>query len=82
MLEDMVVEILNSKTLQGLMRAFRIEDLPIESKILTKALDEASLPIQNETVTLASISYQNFFLQVGTASRLEERTLETHSLFF
>lgn len=23
-----------------------------------------SLPIQNETVTLASISYQNFFLQV------------------
>lgn len=23
------------------------------------------LPIQNETVTLASISYQNFFLQVG-----------------
>ncbi|PRQ49761.1 putative protein translocase subunit SecA [Rosa chinensis] len=23
------------------------------------------LPIQNETVTMASISYQNFFLQVG-----------------
>lgn len=25
------------------------------------------LPIQDETVTLASISYQNFFLQVGPA---------------
>lgn len=27
------------------------------------------LPIQNETVTLASISYQNFFLQVPNPAR-------------
>lgn len=27
--------------IQGMMRAFRVEDLPIESKMLTKALDEA-----------------------------------------
>lgn len=29
------------------------------------------LPIQNETVTLASISYQNFFLQVWTIALLQ-----------
>lgn len=29
------------------MRAFRIEDLPIESKMLTKALDEAQRKVEN-----------------------------------
>lgn len=29
------------------MRAFRVEDLPIESKILTKALDEAQRKVEN-----------------------------------
>ncbi|RYQ89542.1 hypothetical protein Ahy_B09g096120 isoform E [Arachis hypogaea] len=32
---------------QGLMRAFRVEDLPIESKMLTKALDEAQRKVEN-----------------------------------
>lgn len=31
----------------GLMRAFRVEDLPIESKMLTKALDEAQRKVEN-----------------------------------
>lgn len=29
------------------MRAFRVEDLPIESKMLTKALDEAQRKVEN-----------------------------------
>ncbi|XVF32999.1 hypothetical protein REPUB_Repub17cG0130500 [Reevesia pubescens] len=32
---------------QGLMRAFRVEDLSIESKMLTKALDEAQRKVEN-----------------------------------
>ncbi|KAL1321450.1 hypothetical protein HN51_066268 [Arachis hypogaea] len=32
---------------QGLMRAFRVEDLPIESKMLTKALDKAQRKVEN-----------------------------------
>ncbi|KAH9313111.1 hypothetical protein KI387_028146, partial [Taxus chinensis] len=31
----------------GLMRAFRVENLPIESKMLTKALDEAQKKVEN-----------------------------------
>ena len=34
-------------TPQGLMRAFNVEDLPIESKMLTKALDEAQRKVEN-----------------------------------
>nr|GFC69284.1 protein translocase subunit SECA1, chloroplastic [Tanacetum cinerariifolium] len=30
-----------------MMRAFRVEDLPIESKMLTKALDEAQRKVEN-----------------------------------
>lgn len=33
--------------IQGMMRAFRVEDLPIESKMLTKALDEAQRKVEN-----------------------------------
>jgi preprotein translocase subunit SecA len=33
--------------MQGLMRAFRVKDLPIESKMLTKALDEAQRKVEN-----------------------------------
>lgn len=29
------------------MKAFRVEDLPIESKMLTKALDEAQKKVEN-----------------------------------
>ncbi|KAG2597309.1 hypothetical protein PVAP13_5KG266200 [Panicum virgatum] len=32
---------------QGLMQAFRVEDLPIESKMLTRALDEAQRKVEN-----------------------------------
>ncbi|OAY70335.1 Protein translocase subunit SECA1, chloroplastic [Ananas comosus] len=40
-LEDNIFRIFGGDRIQGLMRAFRVEDLPIESKMLTKALDEA-----------------------------------------
>lgn len=33
--------------LQGLMKAFRVEDLPIESKMLTGALNEAQRKVEN-----------------------------------
>ncbi|KAJ6343839.1 hypothetical protein OIU76_005562 [Salix suchowensis] len=33
--------------IQGLMRAFRVEDLPIESNMLTKSLDEAQRKVEN-----------------------------------
>ncbi|GAB4841830.1 hypothetical protein Ancab_022566 [Ancistrocladus abbreviatus] len=36
-----------SKSFEGLMRAFGVEDLPIESKMLTKALDEAQRKVEN-----------------------------------
>ncbi|KAM3349197.1 hypothetical protein ACQJBY_022357 [Aegilops geniculata] len=32
---------------KGLMQAFRVEDLPIESKMLTRALDEAQRKVEN-----------------------------------
>ena len=32
---------------QSLMSAFRVEDLPIESKMLTRALDEAQRKVEN-----------------------------------
>lgn len=46
-LEDNIFRIFGGDRIQGLMRAFRIEDLPIESKILTKALDEAQRKVEN-----------------------------------
>ncbi|KAB2612238.1 protein translocase subunit SecA [Pyrus ussuriensis x Pyrus communis] len=46
-LEDNVFRIFGGDRIQGLMRAFRVEDLPIESKMLTKALDEAQRKVEN-----------------------------------
>ncbi|XP_042515546.1 protein translocase subunit SecA, chloroplastic [Macadamia integrifolia] len=46
-LEDNIFRIFGGDRIQGLMRAFRIEDLPIESKMLTKALDEAQRKVEN-----------------------------------
>ncbi|XP_061367889.1 protein translocase subunit SecA, chloroplastic isoform X2 [Gastrolobium bilobum] len=46
-LEDNIFRIFGGDRIQGLMRAFRVEDLPIESKILTKALDEAQRKVEN-----------------------------------
>ncbi|XXG80353.1 hypothetical protein AAC387_Pa09g1250 [Persea americana] len=46
-LEDNIFRIFGGDRVQGLMRAFRVEDLPIESKILTKALDEAQRKVEN-----------------------------------
>ncbi|XWS46377.1 hypothetical protein CRYUN_Cryun14cG0060500 [Craigia yunnanensis] len=43
----MLVKIFLFQYLKGLMRAFRVEDLPIESKMLTKALDEAQRKVEN-----------------------------------
>ncbi|KAK4482116.1 hypothetical protein RD792_009255 [Penstemon davidsonii] len=46
-LEDNIFRIFGGDRIQGMMRAFRVEDLPIESKILTKALDEAQRKVEN-----------------------------------
>ncbi|KAJ9543134.1 hypothetical protein OSB04_022841 [Centaurea solstitialis] len=46
-LEDNIFRIFGGDRIQGLMKAFRVEDLPIESKILTKALDEAQRKVEN-----------------------------------
>ncbi|GAU40571.1 hypothetical protein TSUD_35880 [Trifolium subterraneum] len=46
-LEDNIFRIFGGDRIQGLMRAFRVEDLPIESQMLTKALDEAQKKVEN-----------------------------------
>ncbi|KAK9682604.1 hypothetical protein RND81_10G084900 [Saponaria officinalis] len=46
-LEDNIFRIFGGDRIQGLMRAFRVEDLPIESKMLTRALDEAQRKVEN-----------------------------------
>ncbi|XP_075099206.1 protein translocase subunit SECA1, chloroplastic [Nicotiana tabacum] len=46
-LEDNIFRVFGGDRIQGLMRAFRVEDLPIESKMLTKALDEAQRKVEN-----------------------------------
>lgn len=46
-LEDNIFRIFGGDRIEGLMRAFRVEDLPIESKMLTKALDEAQRKVEN-----------------------------------
>ncbi|KAH0461891.1 hypothetical protein IEQ34_009466 [Dendrobium chrysotoxum] len=46
-LEDNIFRIFGGDRIQGLMRAFRVEDIPIESKMLTKALDEAQRKVEN-----------------------------------
>ncbi|KAF6167208.1 hypothetical protein GIB67_029846 [Kingdonia uniflora] len=46
-LEDNIFRIFGGDRIQGLMRAFRVEDLPIESKMLTKALDEAQRKVES-----------------------------------
>eukprot|EP00897_Mesotaenium_endlicherianum_P003893 jgi/Mesen1/3531/ME000197S02552 len=46
-LEDNIFRIFGGDRIQGLMKAFRIEDLPIESKMLTRALDEAQRKVES-----------------------------------
>ncbi|CAI7753822.1 unnamed protein product, partial [Closterium sp. NIES-54] len=46
-LEDNIFRIFGGDRIQGLMKAFRVEDMPIESKMLTKALDEAQRKVEN-----------------------------------
>lgn len=46
-LEDNLFRIFGGDKIQGLMSAFRVEDLPIESNMLTKALDEAQRKVEN-----------------------------------
>lgn len=45
-LEDNLFRIFGGDRIQTLMRAFRVEDLPIESKMLTRALDEAQRKVE------------------------------------
>ncbi|KAL2935104.1 Protein translocase subunit SecA chloroplastic [Bienertia sinuspersici] len=46
-LEDNIFRIFGGDRIQGMMKAFRVEDLPIESKMLTRALDEAQRKVEN-----------------------------------
>ncbi|EFJ15249.1 hypothetical protein SELMODRAFT_156007 [Selaginella moellendorffii] len=46
-LEDTIFRIFGGERIKALMTAFRIEDLPIESKMLTKSLDEAQRKVEN-----------------------------------
>uniref|UniRef100_A0A7I4C591 chloroplast protein-transporting ATPase n=1 Tax=Physcomitrium patens TaxID=3218 RepID=A0A7I4C591_PHYPA len=46
-LEDNIFRIFGGDRIQGLMKAFRVEDLPIESKMLTKSLDEAQKKVES-----------------------------------
>eukprot|EP00270_Netrium_digitus_P000257 TRINITY_DN1023_c0_g1_i7.p1 TRINITY_DN1023_c0_g1~~TRINITY_DN1023_c0_g1_i7.p1 ORF type:complete len:715 (-),score=276.53 TRINITY_DN1023_c0_g1_i7:131-2125(-) len=45
-LQDNIFRIFGGDRIQGLMRAFNVEDLPIESKMLTSALDEAQRKVE------------------------------------
>ena len=45
-LQDNLFRIFGGDRIQGLMSAFRIEDLPIESQMLTNALDEAQRKVR------------------------------------
>eukprot|EP00271_Cylindrocystis_brebissonii_P010071 TRINITY_DN26172_c0_g1_i1.p1 TRINITY_DN26172_c0_g1~~TRINITY_DN26172_c0_g1_i1.p1 ORF type:complete len:1077 (+),score=261.84 TRINITY_DN26172_c0_g1_i1:110-3340(+) len=46
-LEDNLFRIFGGDRVKGIMKAFRVEDLPIESGMLTKALDEAQRKVEN-----------------------------------
>jgi preprotein translocase subunit SecA len=46
-LEDNLFRIFGGDRIKGLMTAFRIEDLPIESSMLTSALDEAQRKVES-----------------------------------
>lgn len=46
-LEDNLFRIFGGDRLKGMMSAFRIDDLPIESKMLTNALDEAQRKVES-----------------------------------
>lgn len=46
-LEDNLFRIFGGDRIQGLMSAFRIDDLPIESQMLTGALDEAQRKVES-----------------------------------
>ena len=46
-LEDNLFRIFGGDKIQGMMAAFQIDDLPIESKMLTNALDEAQRKVES-----------------------------------
>jgi preprotein translocase subunit SecA len=46
-LEDNIFRIFGGDRIQALMKAFRVEDLPIESKMLTRSLDEAQKKVES-----------------------------------
>eukprot|EP00850_Spirogloea_muscicola_P005218 SM000023S07674 [mRNA] locus=s23:697023:703298:- [translate_table: standard] len=45
-LEDNLFRVFGGDRIQGLMKVFRVEDLPIESKMLTRSLDEAQKKVE------------------------------------
>ena len=48
-LEDNLFRIFGGEKIKGMMAAFQVEDLPIESKMLTKSLDEAQRKVPSST---------------------------------
>ncbi|CAG9467841.1 unnamed protein product [Pedinophyceae sp. YPF-701] len=45
-LEDQLFRIFGGDRIKGMMQAFRVEDMPIESNMLTKSLDEAQKKVE------------------------------------
>jgi len=45
-LEDALFRVFGGDKIQGMMNAFRVGDLPIESQMLTRSLDEAQRKVE------------------------------------
>ena len=66
-LQDNLFRIFGGDRIQGLMSAFRIEDLPIESQMLTNALDEAQRKVGGPLERAGWIGWLAWLAQRSTA---------------
>lgn len=58
-LEDNLFRVFGGDRMKGLMSAFRIDDLPLESKMLTSSLDEAQKKVEQYYYELRCVALQN-----------------------
>ncbi|KAF5937241.1 hypothetical protein HYC85_024747 [Camellia sinensis] len=75
-LEDNIFRIFGGDRIQGLMRAFRVEDLPIESNLLTKALDEAQRKVENYFFDIRKQLFEYDEANIGPDASRESWDLE------
>ena len=66
-MQDNLFRIFGGDRIQGLMSAFRIEDLPIESQMLTNALDEAQRKVGGPLERAGWIGWLAWLAQRSTA---------------